>query len=61
MFGTVMKTYFAQTGRKSGADFHSLDHAVSGKKKGEQEMELFHGEYAGKDIDVVLTTREFVK
>ena len=27
----------------------------------EQEMELFHGEYAGKDIDVVLTTREFVK
>ena len=24
-------------------------------------MELFHGEYAGKDIDVVLTTREFVK
>ena len=23
-------------------------------KKGEQEMELFHGEYAGKDIDVYL-------
>ena len=60
MFGTVMKTYCAKTRRKSGADFHSLNHAVSGKK-GEQEMELFHGEYAGKDIDVVLTTREFVK
>ena len=45
--------FCSKTGRKSGADFHSLDHAVSGKK-GEQEMELFHGEYAGKDIDVYL-------
>ena len=33
MFGTVMKTYLRKTGRKSGADFHSLDHAVSGKKR----------------------------
>ncbi len=30
-------------------------------KKGEREMELFHGEYAGHDIDAVITTRELVK
>ena len=30
-------------------------------KKGEREMELYYGEYAGHDIDAVLTTRELVK
>ena len=33
MFGTVMKTYCAKTRRKSGADFHSLNHAVSWQKR----------------------------
>ncbi len=30
-------------------------------KKGEREAELFYEEYAGHDIDVVITTRELVK
>ena len=30
-------------------------------KKGEREMDLFYGEYAGHDVDAVLTTRELVK
>ena len=30
-------------------------------KKGESEMELFYGEYAGHDIDTVITTRELVR
>ena len=30
-------------------------------KKGESNMELFYGEYAGKDVDVVLTTRELTR
>ena len=30
-------------------------------KKGEKEMELFYQEYAGHDIDAVITTRELTK
>ena len=30
-------------------------------KKGERNMELFYGEYAGHDIDTVLTTRELTR
>ena len=61
MFGGVMKTYFAQ---KLGVKpEHSFTVSVMPcvAKKGEQEMDLFYEEYAGKDIDVVLTTRELVK
>lgn len=61
MFGTVMKTYFAQKLGVSPEQIFTVSIMPCLAKKGEQEMELFHGEYAGKDIDVVLTTREFVK
>ena len=61
MFGTVMKTYFAQKLGVSSEQIFTVSIMPCLAKKGEQEMELFHGEYAGKDIDVVLTTREFVK
>ena len=30
-------------------------------KKGERNMELFYKEYAGNDIDAVLTTRELTR
>ena len=58
MFGTVMKTYFAQKLGVSPEQIFTVSIMPCLAKKGEQEMELFHGEYAGKDIDVVLTTRE---
>ena len=35
--------------------------AVVNRLAASPEMELFHGEYAGHDIDAVITTRELVK
>ena len=61
MFGTVMKTYFAQKLGVKPEQIFTVSIMPCLAKKGEQEMDLFYGEYAGKDIDVVLTTREFVK
>ncbi len=61
MFGAVMKTYFAQ---KLGVDpekIYTLSVMPCVAKKGEREMELFYEEYAGHDIDAVITTRELVK
>ena len=61
MFGAVMKTYFAE---KIGVDpekIYTLSIMPCVAKKGEREMELYYGEYAGHDIDAVLTTRELVK
>ena len=61
MFGAVMKTYFAQ---KLGVDpekIYTLSVMPCVAKKGEREMELYYGEYAGHDIDAVITTRELVR
>ncbi len=43
-----------------GSDLYAVHYAVCAKK-GEREMDLFYGEYAGHDVDAVLTTRELVK
>lgn len=61
MFGAVMKTYFAQKLGVKPEQIFTVSVMPCVAKKGEQEMDLFHEEYAGKDIDVVLTTRELVK
>ena len=61
MFGAVMKTYFAEKLGVEPEKIYSLAVMPCVAKKGEREMELFYGEYAGHDIDAVITTRELVK
>ena len=56
-----MKTYFAQKLGVKPEQIFTVSVMPCVAKKGEQEMDLFYEEYAGKDIDVVLTTRELVK
>lgn len=61
MFGAVMKSYFAQKIGVSPEDIYTVSVMPCVAKKGESEMELFYEEYAGKDIDVVITTRELCR
>lgn len=61
MFGAVMKTYFAEKLGVEPEKIYTLSVMPCVSKKGEREMELFYGEYAGHDIDAVITTRELVK
>lgn len=61
MFGAVMKTYFAEKLGVSPEQIFTVSVMPCVAKKGEREMELFYEEYAGHDIDVVITTRELVK
>lgn len=58
MFGAVMKTYFAKEIGVNPEDMVVVSVMPCVAKKGESNMELFYEEYAGKDVDVVLTTRE---
>ena len=61
MFGAVMKSYFAQKLGVKPDDIYTVSVMPCVAKKGESEMELFYEEYAGKDTDVVITTRELVR
>lgn len=61
MFGAAMKTYFAQKLGVSPEKIFSVSVMPCTAKKAECEMELFYEEYAGHDVDVVITTRELVK
>ena len=61
MFGAVMKTYFAQSIGVAPEDIYTVSVMACVAKKGERNMELFYGEYAGHDIDTVLTTRELTR
>ncbi|WMJ77586.1 MULTISPECIES: [FeFe] hydrogenase, group A [unclassified Sedimentibacter] len=61
MFGAVMKTYFAERLGVSPEKIYTISVMPCVAKKEEREMELFYGEYAGHDIDTVITTRELVK
>lgn len=61
MFGAAMKTYFAQKLGVSPDKIFTISVMPCLAKKAESEMELFYEEYAGRDIDVVITTRELVK
>lgn len=58
MFGAVMKTYFAQKIGVAPENIVTVSIMPCMAKKAEREMELFYEEYAGYDVDVVLTTRE---
>ena len=61
MFGAAMKTYFAEKLGVSPEKIYTVSVMPCVAKKGESEMELFYGEYAGRDIDTVITTRELVR
>lgn len=58
MFGAVMKSYFAKKIGVAPEDMVTVSIMPCVAKKGESNMELFYEEYAGHDVDVVLTTRE---
>lgn len=58
MFGATTKTYFAE---KLGIDpekIFCISVMPCTAKKAECNMDLYYQEYAGKDVDLVLTTRE---
>ncbi len=59
MFGAVMKTYFAEHIGVKPENIYTVSIMPCMAKKGEANMELFYEEYAGHDVDAVLTTREF--
>ena len=61
MFGAVMKTYFAESIGVKPENIYTLSIMPCVAKKGERNMELYHKEYAGYDIDAVLTTRELTR
>ena len=61
MFGAVMKSYFAEKIGVKPENMVSVSIMPCVAKKGEREMELFHGEYAGHDVDIALTTRELTR
>ncbi len=61
MFGAVIKTYFAESIGVKPENIYTLSIMPCVAKKGERNMELFYKEYAGNDIDAVLTTRELTR
>ncbi|MDD4370554.1 MAG: [FeFe] hydrogenase, group A [Anaerostipes sp.] len=58
MFGAVMKSYFAKKMDINPDNMFTLSIMPCLAKKDEREMDLFYEEYAGHDVDCVLTTRE---
>ena len=61
MFGAAMKTYFAEKLGVEPEKIYTLSVMPCVAKKGEREMELYYEEYAGHEIDAVITTRELVR
>lgn len=61
MFGAVMKTYFAKSIGAAPEDLYTVSIMPCTAKKGECSMELYYEEYAGRDVDAVLTTRELTR
>lgn len=61
MFGSVIKTYFADSIGKKPEDIISVAIMPCLAKKSEANMDLYYEEYAGKDTDISLTTREFMR
>lgn len=58
MFGAVMKTYYAKKLGVKPENIYTVSVMPCIAKKGESNMELYYEEYAGNDVDLVLTTRE---
>ncbi|MDD3185750.1 MAG: [FeFe] hydrogenase, group A [Anaerostipes sp.] len=58
MFGSVMKSYFAQQIQVNPENIYSVSIMPCVAKKAEKDMDFYYKEYAGHEIDCVLTTRE---
>lgn len=58
MFGAVMKSYFASEIGVDAEKIYSVSIMPCVAKKAEKEMDFYYNEYAGHEIDCVLTTRE---
>lgn len=56
-----MKTYFAKSIGVDPENICTVSVMPCTAKKGECNMELFYEEYAGHDVDLVLTTRELTR
>lgn len=61
MFGSVMKTYFAQSIGIEAENIVSVAIMPCLAKKAEANMDFYYDEFAGKDTDISLTTREFIR
>lgn len=61
MFGAITKTYFAKSINVNPENIVTVSIMPCIAKKNEREMALYYEEYAGNDVDIVLTTREFVR
>ncbi len=61
MFGAVMKSYFAQQLGVSPEKIYTVSVMPCVAKKDECGMEFFMDEYAGHDVDAVITTRELIR
>ncbi|MDO5047991.1 MAG: [FeFe] hydrogenase, group A [Anaerococcus sp.] len=61
MFGSTIKTYFAKKINKDPNDIVTVAIMPCVAKKSEANMDLYYEEYAGKDTDISLTTRELVR
>lgn len=61
MFGAVMKTYFAKSIGVDPERIFTVSIMPCVAKKDEAGMDFFYEEYAGKEVDCVLTTRELVR
>ena len=61
MFGAVMKSYFAEKLGVNPKRLVTLSVMPCVAKKAEREMDLYYGEYAGHDVDIVITTRELIQ
>ena len=58
MFGAVMKSAFAKELGIEADRIYTVSIMPCLAKKAEREMTLFYEEFAGHDVDCVLTTRE---
>ncbi|MFI3237313.1 MAG: [FeFe] hydrogenase, group A [Lachnospiraceae bacterium] len=61
MFGAMIKTYFAEQIQVDPENIYSVSVMPCLAKKDECEKDLYYGEYAGKEVDTVITTRELLR
>lgn len=62
MFGAVIKSYFAKSMNIKPENIFTVSIMPCVAKKGEREnVGFYYEEYAGHDVDAVLTTREFIR
>ncbi len=61
MFGAVIKTYFAQKTGIAPEDIFSMSIMPCTAKKYEADVDCMKDAGVGRDVDLVLTTREFVR